>query len=61
MTSYEKLRKDEEIISYINAANNVLGALGFTENGRRKNYYTRPREDAVLMALALPDPEASEC
>lgn len=33
MTSYEKLRKDEEIISYINAANNVLGALGFTEHG----------------------------
>ena len=33
LTSYEKLRKDEEIISYINAANNVLGALGFTEHG----------------------------
>ena len=33
LTSYEKLRKDEEIISHINAANNVLGALGFTEHG----------------------------
>lgn len=43
------------------AAQRLYVSLGFAESGRRKNYYTRPREDAVLMALALPDPEAAEC
>ncbi len=33
MTSYENLRKDSEIISYIESANNVLGAIGYTEHG----------------------------
>ena len=29
-------------------------ALGFTPCGKRKNYYTAPREDAVLMLCPLP-------
>ena len=33
MTSYENLRKDNEIISYIESANTVLGAIGYTEHG----------------------------
>lgn len=33
MLSYENLRKDEEILSYVNAANDVLGAIGYTEHG----------------------------
>lgn len=31
--SYEKLKKDEEILSYIDAANKVLGEIGYTEHG----------------------------
>ena len=27
---------------------------GFTETGRRKDYYTNPKEDAVLMSLVRP-------
>ncbi|MBQ2847598.1 MAG: HD domain-containing protein [Clostridia bacterium] len=33
MTSYENLRHDSEILSLIDAANNVLGAIGYTEHG----------------------------
>lgn len=33
LLSYENLRKDEEILSYVNAANDVLGAIGYTEHG----------------------------
>lgn len=33
MSDYEKLKKDEEIIAYIYAANNVLGQIGYTEHG----------------------------
>lgn len=43
------------------AARSLYASLGFTETGRRRNYYSRPREDAVLMALALPVPEEPEC
>lgn len=28
---------------------------GFAEVGRRKNYYAKPREDAILMTLVLSD------
>ena len=31
--SYENLKKDEEIIAYIKAANDVLGEIGYTEHG----------------------------
>lgn len=30
-------------------------SLGFIEIGERKNYYSFPREDAVLMSFALPE------
>ncbi len=33
MTSYENLRKDAEILGYINSANDVLGVIGYTEHG----------------------------
>lgn len=35
------------------AARALYEALGFAETGVRRNYYTRPREDAVLMKRAL--------
>lgn len=51
MTSYEKLRKDEEIVSYINAANNVLGALGFTEHGLAHAVKTGEDASSILRIL----------
>ncbi len=35
------------------AARGLYDSLGFKEYGRRKNYYSSPREDAVLMSLKL--------
>jgi ribosomal-protein-alanine N-acetyltransferase len=35
------------------AALALYGALGFAATGRRRDYYESPREDAVVMALAL--------
>lgn len=35
------------------AARALYRSLGFTQTGIRKNYYARPKEDAVLMALRL--------
>lgn len=41
----------------VRAGNEAALALyekhGFTEAGRRKNYYEKPREDAILMTLVL--------
>lgn len=41
----------------VRAGNRAALALyekrGFTEAGRRKNYYEKPREDAILMTLVL--------
>lgn len=31
----------------------LYGSLGFTEAGRRKNFYSRPAEDALLLRLDL--------
>ena len=31
----------------------LYGKLGFVPVGRRKNYYTDPREDAILMDLEI--------
>jgi [ribosomal protein S18]-alanine N-acetyltransferase len=36
------------------AARKLYEKFGFVESGRRKDYYTDPREDAVIMSLALP-------
>ncbi len=35
------------------AARVLYQSLGFREDGRRKRYYHRPEEDAVLMSLSL--------
>jgi ribosomal-protein-alanine N-acetyltransferase len=34
-------------------ARRLYERFGFVESGRRKNYYTAPEEDAVVMSLAL--------
>ncbi|OGP63213.1 MAG: ribosomal-protein-alanine N-acetyltransferase [Deltaproteobacteria bacterium RBG_13_53_10] len=34
-------------------ARKLYEKFGFVENGRRKDYYTDPREDAVIMSLGL--------
>jgi ribosomal-protein-alanine N-acetyltransferase len=36
------------------AARTLYGRLGFSEVGRRRGYYRRPREDAVLLRFAIP-------
>ena len=35
------------------AARALYAKFGFAENGRRKAYYSQPKEDAILLALAL--------
>ncbi|MDN6195577.1 MAG: ribosomal protein S18-alanine N-acetyltransferase [Atopostipes suicloacalis] len=35
------------------AANKVYQRLGFKQIGRRKNYYSKPKEDALMMKLNL--------
>ncbi len=35
------------------AARTLYGSLGFTVDGKRKHYYKKPDEDAVLMSLSL--------
>lgn len=41
------------------AARSLYRKFGFQEVGRRKNYYTKPREDAVLMTRIFPPPPPS--
>lgn len=41
------------------AARQLYTTAGFEELGRRRNYYDRPREDAILMQMAIgPEPVA---
>jgi len=35
------------------AARALYGKFGFRSDGKRKAYYTRPTEDAILLALSL--------
>jgi len=42
-----------EVRSASVAAMALYRSLGFVEQGRRSGYYTSPKDDAVLMALAL--------
>ncbi len=42
-------------------ARRLYGRAGFRVAGRRKNYYERPREDAVLMTAAFPKEEETIC
>ena len=51
MTSYENLKKDSEIIAYINAANDVLGQIGYTEHGLA--HVVKTGEDASRILNAL--------
>jgi len=55
----EKLREQgsECLTLEVRASNEVAKALyyklGFTEVGRRKNYYRNPKEDALILRIAL--------
>lgn len=51
LTSYEKLRHDSEILSYIEAANNVLGQIGYTEHGMAHAVKTGSDASDILNAL----------
>lgn len=42
-----------EVRSGNTPARKLYETLGFTEDGRRSNYYENPREDAILMTLRL--------
>lgn len=39
------------------AAITLYAGCGFAPNGRRKDYYSKPKEDAILMELDFADPE----
>lgn len=53
----ERARGVKEILLEVRDSNAGARAfyakVGFEENGRRKNYYSDPSEDAILYALAL--------
>lgn len=51
LTSYENLKKDSEIIAYINAANEVLGQIGYTEHGLA--HVVKTGEDASRILASL--------
>ncbi len=57
LLSYEKLRKDSEIISYVNAANNVLGAIGYTEHGMAHAVKTGTDASRILQTLGYSERE----
>ena len=57
MLSYEKMRKDEEIIMYINAANDVLGAIGYTEHGLAHAVKTGTDASRILETLGYSERE----
>jgi len=52
-----RLREAKRILLEVRASNSAARSFyqkhGFNENGRRKNYYSAPQEDAVLYELAL--------
>ena len=51
LVSFEKLRSDEEIIAYIESANNVLGQIGFTEHGMAHAVRTGEEASRILEVL----------
>lgn len=57
MLSYEKLKKDSEIIMYINAANDVLGAIGYTEHGMAHAVKTGTDASRILETLGYGERE----
>ncbi len=58
MFSYEKLKEDKEILSYIDAANKVLGQIGYTEHGIAHAVKTGTDASTVLEKLGY---DAREC
>ncbi len=58
MLSYENLKNDSEIISYIKAANDSLGAIGFTEHGMAHAVKTGTVASGILESLGY---SAREC
>mgnify|MGYP003307755674 CR=1 FL=1 len=57
MLSYENLRKDSEIIMCINAANDVLGAIGYTEHGMAHAVKTGADASRILETLGYGERE----
>lgn len=51
MVSFEKLRKDSEILAYIESANNVLGQIGYTEHGMAHAVKTGEDASRILSSL----------
>ena len=55
MTGYAREKRAEAIFLEVResneAARNLYKSWGFEEEGMRKDYYTNPKEDAVLMGL----------
>ena len=57
MFSYEKLKSDNEIISYVKAANDVLGAIGYTEHGMAHAVKTGTDASMILETLGYTERE----
>ncbi len=57
MLSYENLKKDSEILAYIEAANNVLGAIGYTEHGVAHCVKTGTDASRILASLGYDERE----
>ncbi|MBR4857829.1 MAG: HD domain-containing protein [Clostridia bacterium] len=57
MLSYENLKNDSEIISYVKAANDVLGAIGYTEHGLAHAVKTGTDASMILETLGYSERE----
>lgn len=57
MLSYENLKNDSEIISYVKAANDVLGAIGYTEHGLAHAVKTGTDASRILEILGYSERE----
>ncbi len=55
--SYENLKNDDEIISYVKAANDVLGAIGYTEHGMAHAVKTGTDASMILESLGYTEKE----
>lgn len=55
--SYENLKNDSEIISYVKAANDVLGAIGYTEHGMAHAVKTGTDASMILETLGYSERE----
>ena len=57
LLSYENLKGDSEIISYVKAANDVLGAIGYTEHGLAHAVKTGTDASMILETLGYSERE----